>query len=478
MVALRVVDESLRDGPQSLWANRFPTREAIGAAGLISKTGVDVANLISGVGFEVSATFMGEDPVAKLKALANEVKPASRSILLRGRHLFGWGRYDDEVVDFFLRGLQTFGVDEILIFDALMDLDNIRHHFKAGSRLGLTMVGSVGFSESPIQTDEYLAAKGREMVDAGAHRLALYDATGTITPDRVTDVVRALRTACPGTPIDMAIHDQTGIAEACYRAGLEVGIDGVHTAAAPVAWGNSIGATKDIVRMAHQLDYDLKVDEAEVDELDAYFRFLCRRLHHPVGQRVPYVRENFEAYLGHQIPGGMMAHFVRQLHDLGVRDRIPEVLEEAGRVREDLGYPVMVTPFSQIVGVQAAFNVLEGSRYKTCSTDLVDYVRGAYGRPPGELSGEVVDAVEKRGVGGGRAATRIELAPNRGATLEERFADLFLPPGVRSSLSTPSARDLARGRALGRPLFALMGSILERGLADRIVYQEEGVSTS
>jgi pyruvate/oxaloacetate carboxyltransferase len=189
----------------------------------------------------------------------------------------------------------------------------------------------------------------------------------------------------------MNVHDQTGYALECYRAGIKAGAGHVSTAARPLAGGNSVPAAADVVALADELGVDTDVDREAIDWLDQYFRYVAHVYGKPHVTHIEPDEERFRRYVGHQIPGGMMSHYESQLDGLGLLNRIDEVLEEAARVRVEIGCPVMVTPFSQLVGVQAMFNVLDGKRYHTVPADLRTYVRGYYGQPPGPMDPYVFD---------------------------------------------------------------------------------------
>ncbi|HET8616831.1 MAG TPA: hypothetical protein VFL94_15025 [Actinomycetales bacterium] len=464
---LAITEESFRDGPQSLWANRLRTRDMLPAAPHAAAAGFARSNLLSGVGFEVAITFLAEDPLERFRLLRRLIGSTPSTVLVRSRNLFGWTRYSDDVVTFCLEHLASMGLDEFEVFDALNDTRNIEHHIREGARLGLRTSACLTYADSPVHTDEYFASKAKELASYGATSILLYDAAGVLRPARVGPLVTAIRDAVPDLPIELNAHDQTGLALACYREALRSGVTQLSTASRPVAGANSVPATADVIALARELDVDVDVDESEVAWLDSYFRYVAQVYGKPHRNDVTYDDAHFQQYLGHQIPGGMMSHYVGQLEQLGLLHRLPEVLEEAARVRVELGCPGMVTPFSQMVGVQAMLNVLDGVRYRTVPADLRAYAAGHYGEPPGAIEPDVLDRLlgDEPQVDAASAFTTPMLPEIRaGLPVRASDDDLFF------ALFT-SAERLAAVRAQPRevlplkpltPLAALLGRLVER----------------
>lgn len=390
---LEIADETFRDGPQSLWANRLRTRHMLPAAPHAANAGFARSNLLSGVGFEVAISFLEENPLDRYRLLRELMGRTPSTILVRSRNLFGWTRCSDDVVTLFLEYFAARGLDEFEVFDALNDTRNVEHHVREGSRLGLHTSACLTFSESTVHTDEYFASKAGEYASYGASGILLYDACGVLRPERVAPLVAAIRRGAPGLPVEMNVHDQTGLALECYREALRHGVTALSSAARSLSGSNSVPATTDVIALAKEEGVRVDLDEDEVDWLDSYFRYVAYDYGKELAPHVGYDEDNYRAYVGHQIPGGMMSHYVGQLEGLGLIDRLPEVLEEAARVRVDLGCPGMVTPFSQLVGVQAMLNVLDGKRFHTVPADLRTYAAGHYGTPPGPIDPEVLDRI-------------------------------------------------------------------------------------
>lgn len=390
---LTVTDETFRDGPQSVWANRMRTASMLDAAPLVDECGFDRINLISGSAFETAVVYMYEDPWERLHLLRSRIKKTDTIILVRGRNLFGWKRYSDDTVELFMRTLKEIGIDWVLIFDALNDVRNIEFHVRCAKRLGLKVLGFVTYAISPVHTPEHFVEKSREFLACGADGVVFGDASGLLTPQTVQKNLATLRRELPGKHLEFSGHDATGLSRQCYREAIKVGVDGVYTAARPVAYGESIPATQDIVSIGNELGRSMRLSADALERVDDHFLWVAYQEGKPLSRSVAYSEAAFQTFAHHQVPGGMMSHLVSQLKNLKLIDKLPAVLEETGRVRAEMGYPVMVTPFSQLVTVQATFNVLEGKRYNTIPEELRLYMRGYYGRSPGPIDQNILDRV-------------------------------------------------------------------------------------
>lgn len=390
---LKFTDETFRDGPQSVWANRMRTASMLDSAPILDECGFDRINLISGSAFETAIVYLYEDPWERLHQLRKRIKKTDTIILVRGRNLFGWKRYSDDVVELFMQRLKQIGIDWVLIFDALNDVSNVAFHVRCAKKLGMGVLGYVTYSISPAHTPEHFVQKSREFIDCGADGIVFGDASGLLTPETARDNMVALRQAFPETIMEFSGHDATGLSSLCYKEAIDAGIDGVYSAARPLAYGESIPATLDLMAMADQCGRQTGLNEETLRRIDDYFLWVAYQEGKPFSRKVTPNAKNFRSFAHHQVPGGMMSHLMSQLKDLKLIDRLDEVLEETGRVREEMGYPVMVTPFSQLVTVQATFNVLEGKRYHTVPEELRLYMRGHYGQSPGQIDQNILDRV-------------------------------------------------------------------------------------
>ena len=394
MKEIRFNEETLRDGQQSLWANRMPTAPMLSIAPAMDAAGFGSVNIMSGSAFESCILYLHEDPWERLRLLSRLMPRTGKQILIRGRSAFGWRRFPNDAIELLIKSLQKAGIQGLAIFDGLNDLNNIKWHFQVAKQIGLQVHPALVFALSPVHTDDYYAAKVRECVSLGVDSVSLADASGLLTPERVRTLIPAMKKAM-GDRMDFSFvsHCGTGMGTACYQEAMKLGVDIVSTASAPLSQGNSIPSTWEILVYARQMGLQTSLDDTLVRKIDDYFYWVAYQEKKPVGQSVPFNPLQYRKYAAHQIPGGMMSHLASQLRNLGLEHRLPEVLEEAGRVRQEIGYPVMVTPFSQIVGVQAVFNVMHGERYRTIPSDLSLYARGYYGEFAAPIEPNVLDRI-------------------------------------------------------------------------------------
>lgn len=390
---LKFTDETFRDGPQSVWANRMRTASMLDAAPILDDCGFDRINLISGSAFETAVVYLHEDPWERLHLLRKRIKKTDTIILIRGRNLFGWKRYSDDVVELFMRTLSRIGIDWVLIFDALNDVRNVEFLVHCAKKLNMGVLGYVTYAISPVHTSEHFVQKSREFLNCGADGIVFGDASGLLTPQTARAIFTTLRGAFPNAMLEFSGHDATGLSLQCYQEAISAGIDGVYSASRSLAYGESIPATLDLFTMAERNNRSTRLNTDQLRCVDDYFLWVAHQENRPFCRHVEPNEENFRVFAHHQVPGGMRSHLESQLAALKLLDRLSEVLEETGRVREEMGYPVMVTPFSQLVTVQATFNVLEGKRYNTVPEELRLYMRGHYGQPPGEINQNILDRV-------------------------------------------------------------------------------------
>ncbi len=391
---LGLVDESLRDGPQSLWATRMSTKVMLEAAPLLNRATFRKVCVTSGAAFETAVRFLNDDPWERIELLNRLMPDATMDVLVRSRNLFGWQRYPDEVIELLFELLQKRGVKWLKVFDGLNDFDNIEACLRIGRRMGFKVAGLITFSLSPVHTDDYFVQKVRRFMEIGVDSVLFGDACGLMTGPRTERLLRAVKAEIDGrVPLEFLAHDNMGLGLEAYGAAIKVGVDTLTTASKPLANAESLPSTSDVLALCDELDVPTEVDRAVVRRLDDHFHWIAYREGHNVSAPVVFDPIRYERFAGHQIPGGMMSNFRNQLRELGLLHRIDEVLEEASRVRGELGYPVMVTPFSQFVGVQATYNVILGERYKQVPRELILYARGHYGTSPAPIEPNVLDRI-------------------------------------------------------------------------------------
>ena len=245
------------------------------------------------------------------------------------------------------------------------------------------------YTSSPAHTSEHWARKTRWLAEAKdwVDRIMIEDASGVITPEATRELVSTVQKNCDGLPLEFHSHCNSGLAPLCYLEAIQSGVTTVHTAVAPLANGTSLPATETILRNARRLGFTSDLDEDALAAVSAHFRKIAEKERLPIG--VPLEYDLF--HYAHQVPGGMMTNLTRQLREVGMEDRLEEILEEVVLVRKEFGYPVMATPYSQIVGAQAVENVVSGERYKQMTDEAIKYVLGYYGEPVVPIDQNVVD---------------------------------------------------------------------------------------
>jgi len=414
---LDFIDETLRDGPQSLWATRMSTEDMLGAAEWIDRSGFAKVCVTSGAAFETAVKFLRDDPWERLRLLRTYMPSVTIDVLMRSRNLFGWERYPDEVIELLFRCLRNTGTEWIKVFDGLNDIRNIEANFRIARRLGMKTSAMLAFSLSPIHTDEHFVQKAREVLAIGVDSISMCDASGLLTGPRTRTLLAALKAEIAGrVPLEFLAHHSMGLAHEAYREAMLAGVSAVTTACGPLANGESLPSTLDILAIADELGLETSLNVEAIRRTEDYFHWIACRDRHPVQPPVQYDPLLYNSFAGHQIPGGMISNFRKQLREIGMIHREDEVLEEASRVRIELGCPIMVTPFSQFVGVQATFNVIQGERYKTVPKELFQYVRGHYGQSPGPIDPNVMDKVLN-----GNAAPEVDHAAMFETRVLERF---------------------------------------------------------
>jgi pyruvate/oxaloacetate carboxyltransferase len=370
------------------------TETMLGIAHKVEEAGFTKVCVTSAAAFETAVMYLYEDPWERLRLLRRAMPKTPLNFFVRSRNLMGWKMLPNDVIELFLQCIQRIGIEWVEVFDGLNDLSIIEWHFRVAKKLGLKCTGHISFTESPVHTDEYFAAKARELVRLGVDVVNLSDPCGALLPKRARSLFITVRQALNGqAKLGFFAHDCTGVADDCYIEAMQQGVDILKTVSLPLAHGYSLPATIEMIAHARRTGRKVQVDEQRIKEVDDYFFWAAYEEKKPIGKKVKFDPVEYKKYIVHQIPGGMMSNLENQLLELKLLHKLPEVLEEAGRVRQELGYPVMVTPYSQLVGVQAVFNIVEGERYRTVPEELKLYVRGAYGEPAAPIDPNALDRI-------------------------------------------------------------------------------------
>jgi len=381
----------LRDAGQSLIATRLPYSKFEPILPALDRAGYYSLECWGGATFDTCLRYLNEDPWERLRNIKKHVTNTKLQMLLRGQNLLGYKHYPDDVVRKFVELSVKNGVDVIRIFDALNDLQNLEVAVGETVRHGAEAQVAISYTTSPVHTLENYAALAKRIEAMGASSICIKDMAGIMGPRECFELVKAIK-ASTGLRLHLHTHATTGLAFMSYLKGVEAGADVIDTAISCFSGGTSQPATETLVYALTQLGYETGADYDVLKEINDYFRPIQQE-YVESGQLDAKVMGTETDALNYQIPGGMLSNLISQLKAAGAMDKFPLVLEETPRVRKDLGYPPLVTPTSQIVGAQAAVNVLTGERYSNISNEVRAYLRGEYGTPPGEVDPALIKQV-------------------------------------------------------------------------------------
>lgn len=374
----------LRDGHQSLIATRMRTKDMLPICKKLDSIGFWSLEAWGGATFDACVRFLREDPWDRLKSLRKALPNTRIQMLLRGQNLLGYRHYSDDVVRAFVQKSADNGVDVFRIFDAMNDLRNLKVSIDAVKKAGKTAEGTICYTTSPVHDIPYFVQMAKELEAMGCDTLAIKDMAGLLTPYHTGELVKALK-AATSLPIHLHSHATSGLSAMCFLKAVENGATILDTCNSSFGEGASHASTESIVAALAGTEFDTGLNLGALQEITAYFR---------------EVRKQYWQYesaftgvdtrvLVNQVPGGMISNLSNQLKEQDALNRMDEVLAEIPRVREELGYPPLVTPTSQIVGTQSVLNVLTGERYKSVTTEVKNYLQGRYGKAPGAVNSEV-----------------------------------------------------------------------------------------
>lgn len=387
MSRVRIVDLTLRDGHQSLLATRMRTRDMLPILETFDSAGIYSFEVWGGATFDVAHRFLNENPWERLREIRKRVKNTQLQMLLRGQNLVGYRHYPDDVVEKFVQKTIENGLDIFRIFDALNDVRNLETAIKAAKKYDAYHVqGTICYTISPVHTIEKYVEIGNELAQLEVDSICIKDMAGLLSPKVAYELVKALKKEV-GLPINVHSHYTSGMSSMAMLKAVEAGADMIDTCMSPLSMGTSHPPTESLVYALDEMGYETGVNLDVLLEVREYFMKLREKY---AGYLNPLSTIPDTRVLVYQIPGGMFSNMIAQLKEQNALDKLEEVLKEVPRVREDLGYVPLVTPTSQIVGVQAVINVLMGERYKVVTKETRDLVRGMYGRTPAPIKEEIV----------------------------------------------------------------------------------------
>jgi len=392
---IRLIDVTLRDAHQCLWATRMTTAMMRELAPRLDRAGFEAIDLVGGAVFDVCVRYLREDPWERMRILSSWVTETPLIIHTRGQSLFTFEFFADDVVELAAERFAANGIRYHTPYDALNDMRNLEIPIKAAKRNGLYVAGGLVYTFSPVHTDAYYVAKVGDLIRHGVDAVFLKDASGLLTPERIATLVPAIKKALGERPLQIHTHCNSGLAPYVVLQAVEHGVDVVHTATSTLANGVSHSPTERVARNLRRRGHNVAIDLAPVEEVAERLRYIADKEDKPVGTPNEYDEFHFQ----HQCPGGMVSNLAYQLETMGLKGRLEEILEEAWHVREDLGYPIVVSPFAQYIVTQAVLNVVGrdkgAARYQTVPDEVRLYVRGGYGEIAGPIDANLYDRISR-----------------------------------------------------------------------------------
>jgi oxaloacetate decarboxylase alpha subunit len=382
---VRITDLVLRDAHQSLLATRMRTEDMLPIADKLNQAGYWSLEMWGGATFDSCLRFLDEDPWERVRSLKAAIPDTRMQMLLRGQNIVGYRNYADDVVREFVRLAAKAGIDVFRIFDALNDPRNMETSIEAVREQKGFVEACLSYTTSPVHDVPLYVELAQRLAELGAESICIKDMAGLMGPVESYELVSALKAELPDILVHLHCHYTSGMASMAYLRGVEAGADILDCAISSMSMGSSHPPTESIVAALAGTEYDTGMDIGLLTEVSEYFREVRK---HYKDYESAFTGVD-PAVLQWQIPGGMISNLSNQLREQDALDQMDEVLDEVPRVREELGFPPLVTPSSQIVGTQATLNVLLGERYKLIPKETQNYVRGYYGRPPGPIDPEI-----------------------------------------------------------------------------------------
>lgn len=387
MSKVGITETILRDAHQSLIATRMTTDEMMPVVSKLDDIGYHSLECWGGATFDSCLRFLNEDPWERLRKIRAAAPKTKLQMLFRGQNILGYRHYADDIVEYFVQKSIANGIDILRIFDALNDVRNLQTAINATKKEKGHVQSTICYTISPVHNIESFVKMGKQLEEMGADSICVKDMAGLLKPYTAYDLIKALKETVK-IPIQLHTHYTSGVASMTYLKAIEAGVDVVDTALSPFALGTSQPPTEPLVATLQGTEYDTGLDLDKITEITPYFDKLRTEVLES-GLLNPKLLKVDINTLKYQVPGGMLSNLVSQLKQAGKEDKFEEVLQEVPRVREDLGFPPLVTPSSQIVGTQAVLNVISGERYKMISNETKGIVRGEYGKTPVEIKPEI-----------------------------------------------------------------------------------------
>ena len=387
MTKLKITETSLRDGHQSLIATRLSTDEMLPILHEMDKAGYHAMEVWGGATFDTCLRYLNEDPWERLRKIRANIKNTKLQMLSRGQNLLGYKNYPDDIVERFHKNAIYEGIDIVRVFDALNDIRNLQKTIDTVKSEGAHLQCAISYTTSPVHTKEYFLELIKDFENAGADSICIKDMSGILLPYVAYDLVKSIKEVT-SLPVELHTHCTGGIGEMSVLKAVEAGVDIVDTAISPLSSGTSQPSTESLCLTLKDSERDPQLDLHVLNNIADHFKNVMKKFEDEGILSTKVLMTEPKALL-YQIPGGMLSNLLIQMKSLNAVDKYQAVLDEVPKVREELGYPPLVTPMSQIVGAQAVFNIVTGERYKVIPTEIRNYVRGQYGKSAAPISDEI-----------------------------------------------------------------------------------------
>jgi oxaloacetate decarboxylase alpha subunit len=390
MNEIGIVDTSYRDANASQWGEKMNTAMMYKIAPMMNRAGFRALDASAMSHFEYAVRYLRENPWERMRILSKVITGAPLGLMMLGNSLTLFRHTVGPITGSWMKQLSKCGIRRVQLMEASNNMGDMSEMIGYAKDAGLQVVVALVYSHSEVHTDEYYAERTRDAVKLNPDVIYLKDPGGLITPERTRTLVPTIQKNINGIALEFHSHCTTGLAPLCYLEAMKLGVKTFHTAISPLANGPSQPSTETFLRNARHLGYSSNVDEKALEAIAAHFKEVAKAETLPVGGPVEYDIYQFE----HQVPGGVISNLKRQLAQLGAEHRLEEILEETIQVRKELGYPIMVTPFSQFVATQASLNVMQGERYKTITDEIIKFALGHYGRQVKPIDEELMDRIK------------------------------------------------------------------------------------
>jgi len=343
-------------------------------ASRMDEAGFEAIEIIATTNFKKQIRDLKENPWERIRLVANRIKRTPLRAV-RNRYMAAFQITPSSISDLWLERMFANGVREIRLSDPSNDDTHWKKILTSASKIGLRTIINLIFSISPRHTESYYAEKTRAAANLKPYRICFKDPGGLLTPDRTRQLVPVILQSSAGIPVELHTHCNTGLGPLCCLDAVKLGIRSLNTALPPLANGSSNPSLFNVTKNLRSIKYQPVINESLLKPVSEHFDAIAVKEKLDVGIPLDYDA----SHLVHQVPGGMISNFRYQLRKAEMEHRLPEVLEEIGRVRAEFGYPIMVTPYSQFVGVQATMNIISGERYKEVADEVIQYALGLWG---------------------------------------------------------------------------------------------------